>query len=110
MATFVFFSDTSNFINELEEPKKFLENRLSDHKISGLFFYSDSVNEFLNKVRLDAWLELSLTQEIPIFACRNSLIKRNIPEKINPLIKVVGLGKFIEEVLRNKKTMVIGGL
>ena len=110
MTTFVCINNLSNFSNDLESPKKFVRKRLSGKKISGLFFYSDAVNEFLNEARLTEWLEYSLSEEIPVYACRNSLIKRNISEKINPLINVVGLGQLIEGVLNNNKTIVIGSL
>ena len=110
MTTFVCINNLSDFSNDLESPKIFIKERLSEEKISGLFFYSNAVNEFLNEARLTEWLEYSLSQEIPLYACRNSLIKRNISEKINPLISVVGLGQLIEGVLNNNKTIVIGSL
>ena len=110
MTTFVCINNLSDFSNDLESPKIFVKERLSEEKISGLFFYSDAVYEFLNEARLTEWLEYSLSEEIPLYACRNSLIKRNISEKINPLINVVGLGQLIEGVLNNNKTIVIGSL
>ena len=110
MTTFVCINNLSDFSNDLESPKIFVKERLSEEKISGLFFYSNAVNEFLNEARLTEWLEYSLTEGISLYACRNSLIKRNISEKINPLINVVGLGQLIEGVLDNKKTIVIGSL
>ena len=110
MTTFVCINNLSNFSNDLESPKKFIRKRLSGKKISGLFFYSDAVNEFLNEARLTEWLEYSLSEGISVYACRNSLIKRNISEEIDPLINVVGLGQLIEGVLNNNKTIVIGSL
>ena len=110
MSTFVCINSLSDLSSDLDSPKKFIKERLSGEKISGLFFYSNAVNEFLNEARLTEWLEYSLSEEIPVYACRNSLIKRNISEKINPLINVVGLGQLIEGVLNNKKTIVIGNL
>ena len=110
MTTFVCINNLSDFSNDLESPKKFVRQRLSGKKISGLFFYSDAVNEFLNEARLTEWLEYSLSEGISVYACRNSLIRRNISEKIDPLINVVGLGQLIEGVLNNNKTIVIGSL
>ena len=110
MTTFVCINNLSDLSNELESPKKLVKKRLSGEKISGLFFYSKAVNEFLNETRLTEWLEYSLSEGISVYACRNSLIKRNISEEINPLINVVGLGQLIEGVLNNKKTLVIGNL
>ena len=63
-----------------------------------------------NETRLNEWLEYSLSEGISLYACRNSLIKRNISEQINPVINVVGLGQLIEGVINNKKTIVIGSL
>ena len=110
MTTFVCINNLSDFSNDLESPKIFVKERLSGEKISGLFFYSNAVNEFLNEARLTEWLEYSLSEEIAAYARRNSLIKRNISQKINPLINVVGLGQLIEGVLNNNKTIVIGSL
>ena len=110
MTTFVCINNLSDFSNDLESLKIFIKERLYGEKISGLFFYSNAVNEFLNETRLTEWLEYSLSEEISVYACRNSLIKRNISEKINPLISVVGLGQLIEGVLNNNKTIVIGSL
>ena len=110
MATFICINNLSDLSNDLDSPKKFIRERFSGERISGLFFYSNAVNEFLNEARLTEWLEYSLTEGISLYACRNSLIKRNISEKINPLINVVGLGQLIEGVLDNKKTIVIGSL
>ena len=110
MTTFVCINRQSDLSNDLDSPKKFIKERLSGEKISGLFFYSNSVNEFLDETRLTEWLDYSSSEEISVYACRNSLIKRNISEKINPLINVVGLGQLIEGVLNNKKTIVIGNL
>ena len=110
MATFVCINNLSDFSNDLESPKIFVKERLSEEKISGLFFYSNAVNEFLDEARLSEWLDYSLSEGISLYACRNSLIKRNISEGINPLINVVGLGQLIEGVLSNNKTIVIGSL
>ena len=110
MTTFVCINNLSDLSNELESPKKLVKERLSGEKISGLFFYSKAVNEFLNETRLTEWLEYSLSEGISVYACRNSLIKRNISEEINPLINVVGLGQLIEGVMNNDKTIVIGNL
>ena len=110
MTTFVCINNLSDLSHELDSPKKLVKKRLPGEKISGLFFYSKAVNEFLNETRLNEWLKFSLYEGISIYACRNSLIKRNIPEEINPLINVVGLGQLIEGVLNNNKTIVIGSL
>ena len=110
MTTFVCINNLSDLSNDLESPKKFVKERLSGKKISGLFFYSNAVNEFLNEARLKQWLEYSLSGGISVYAFRNSLIKINISEEIDPLINVVGLGQLIEGVLNNKKTIVIGSL
>ena len=110
MTTFVCINNLSELSEDLENQKKFIKERLSGEKISGLFFYSDAVNEFLNETKLTGWLEYSLSEGISVYACRNSLIKRGISEKVNPLIKVVGLGQLIESVLKNNKTIVIGSI
>ena len=110
MTTFVCINSLSDLSNDSDSPKKFIKERLSGEKISGLFFYSNSVNEFLDETRLTEWLDYSSSEDIPVYACSNSLIKRNISEKINPLINGVGLGQLIEGVLNNKKTIVIGNL
>ena len=110
MTSFVCINNLSDLSNDLESPKEFIKERLSGEKISGIFFYSNGVNEFLNEARLTEWLEYSSSEGISVYACRNSLIKRNISERLNPLINVVGLGQLIEGVLNNKKTIVIGNL
>ena len=110
MTTFVCINCLSDLSNDLDSRKKFIKERLSGDKISGLFFYSNAVNEFSDEARLTEWLDYSSSEGISLYACRNSLIKRNISEKINPLINVVGLGQLIEGVLNNKKTIVIGNL
>jgi len=106
----VCINNLSDLSNDLESPRDFIEKRLSGEKISGIFFYSNAVNEFLDEARLIEWLEYSLSEGISIYACRNSFIKRNISERINPLINVVGLGQLIEGVLNNNNTIVIGSL
>ena len=110
MASFVCINNLSDLSNNLESPKEFIEGKLSGEKISGIFFYSNAVNEFLDEARLSEWLDYSLSEGISLYACRNSFIKRNISERINPLINVVGLGQLIEGVLSNRKTIVIGSL
>ena len=110
MPSFVCINNLSDLSNNLESPKKFIKEKLSREKISGIFFYSNAVNEFLDEARLSEWLDYSLSEGISLYACRNSLIKRNISEGINPLINVVGLGQLIEGVLSNNKTIVIGSL
>ena len=110
MTAFVLINNLSDLSGGLESPKKLVKKRLSGEKISGLFFYSKAVNELLNEARLTEWLEYSLSEEISLYVCRNSLVKRNISGEINSAINVVGLGKLIEGVLNNKKTIVIGDL
>ena len=110
MSSFVCINNLSDLSNNLESPKEFIKKKLSGEKISGIFFYSNAVNEFLDEARLTEWLDYSLSEGISLYACRNSLIKRNISEGINPLINVVGLGQLIEGVLSNNKTIVIGSL
>ena len=78
MTTFVCINNLSDFSNDLESPKIFVKERLSEEKISGLFFYSNAVNEFLNEARLTEWLEYSLSEEIPLYACRNSNFYKRI--------------------------------
>jgi intracellular sulfur oxidation DsrE/DsrF family protein len=110
MTTFVLINNLSDLSGEQDSPKKLVKKRLSGQKISGLFFYSKAVKELLNEARLNEWLEYSLSEGISLYVCRNSLIKRNISEEIDPAINVVGLGQLIEGVLKNKKTIVIGNL
>ena len=110
MPSFVCINNLSDLSNNLESPKEFIKEKLSGEKISGIFFYSNAVNEFLDEARLTEWLDNSSSEGISLYACRNSLIKRNISEGINPLINVVGLGQLIEGVLSNNKTIVIGSL
>ena len=110
MAAFVLINNLSELSDELESPKELVKKKLSGEQISGLFFYSKAVNEFSNETRLNEWLDYSLSEGISLYACRNSLIKRNICEQINPVINVVGLGQLIEGVVNNKKTIVIGRL
>ncbi len=110
MTTFVLINNTSDLSGEQERPRKLLKKRLSVQKISGIFFYSEAVNQLLNEVRLNEWLEYSLSEGISLYVCRNSLIKKNISGEINPAINVVGLGQLIEGVLNSKKTIVIGDL
>ena len=110
MPSFVCINNLSDLSNNLESPKEFIKEKLFGKKISGIFFYSNAVNEFLDEARLTEWLDYSSSERISLYACRNSLIKRNISEGINPLINVVGLGQLIEGVLSNNKTIVIGSL
>ena len=56
MTTFVCINNLSDLSKDLESPKKFIKKRLSGEMISGLFFYSNAVNEFLNEARLTEWL------------------------------------------------------
>ena len=108
MPSFVCINNLSHLSNNLESPNEFIKEKLSGEKISCIFFYSNAVNEFLDEARLTEWLDYSSSERISLYACRNSLIKRNISERINPLINVVGLGQLIEGVLSNNKTIVIG--
>ena len=110
MATFVCINDLSSHAGEVLNPKKFIEKRLSGDQITGLFFYSDSVSEFFNETRCDLWIEYAKSEHISIYACRNSLVNRNISDQFNPFIKIVGLGQLIEGVLVSEKTIVIGKL
>ena len=52
MATFVCINNLTDLSYDLESPKIFVKERLSGETISGLFFYSNAVNEFLNEARL----------------------------------------------------------
>ena len=110
MATFVCINNLSSRVDGVLKPKIFIEKRVSDTQISGLFFYSDSVSEFFNETRSNLWIEYAKSENIPIYACRNSLISRNILDRINPFIKIVGLGQLIEGVVDSEKTLVIGNL
>ena len=110
MATFVCINDLSSHVDEALNPKIFIEKRVSGDRITGLFFYSDSVSEFFNKAKCNLWIEYAKPENIPIYACRNSLVSRNISDQINPFIKIVGLGQLIEGVVFNEKTLVIGKL
>ena len=104
-------------INNLSAQKKepldsigLVEKKLIGKEVSGLFFYSNSVTLLLDKDSLNKLIDFSISKNIPISVCRNSLLSRNLPEDIHPKIKVSGLGKLIEGVLKNKKTLVIGTL
>tara|TARA_B100000586_G_C19956995_1_gene362064 strand:+ start:45 stop:377 length:333 start_codon:yes stop_codon:yes gene_type:complete len=110
MATFVCINDLSDHSEELIIPKKFMAKRLPGKEISGLFFYSNSVNELSDKTQSNQWLEFALLKNISVYACRTSLTTRNISLDLNPKIKIVGLGQLIEGVLCNEKTLVIGKL
>ena len=110
MATFVCINDLSSHVDEALNPKLFIEKRVSGDQITGLFFYSDSVTELFNMDRSNLWIEYAKSVNIPIYACRNSLVSRNISDQINPFIKIVGLGQLIEGVVFNEKTLVIGKL
>ena len=110
MATFVCINELSSHAGEALNPKEFIEKKVSGEQISGLFFYSDSVREFSNETRLDLWLEYAKSENIPIYACRNSLVNRNISDQVNPFINIVGLGQLIEGVVTSEKTLVIGKL
>ena len=110
MATFVCINELSSPAGEALNPKEFIEKKVSGEQISGLFFYSDSVNEFFDEAKSNLWIEYAKSENIPIYACRNSLVSRNISDLVNPFIKIVGLGQLIEGVVFNKKTLVIGKL
>ncbi|GIS76586.1 MAG: hypothetical protein CM1200mP12_23050 [Gammaproteobacteria bacterium] len=83
MTTFVCINNLSEFSNDLESPKIFVKERLSGERFQAYFFIQ-SRQEFLNEARLTEWLEYSLSEEIPVYACRNSLIKRNIRKNKTP--------------------------
>ena len=110
MATFVCINDLSSQAGKGLNPKKFIEKRVSGDQISGLFFYSDSVNELIDVAKSNLWIEYAESENIPIYGCRSSLISRNNSNQINPLINIVGLGQLIEGVINNEKTIVIGKL
>ena len=108
MSTFICINDLPSNKGRQFNPKRFIEKKSIDSKISGIFFYSSSVIKLADKNISDRWVNFSQKQNIPIYACRNSLVSRNILKKINPLIQVSGLGKLLEGVITSKKTLVIG--
>ncbi len=110
MSAFVFINNLSTQKKEVLDPISLVEKKLIDEEVSGLFFYSDSVTFLLNQDNLNTLIQYSISKDIPILVCRNSLIRRNISENLHPKIKISGLGKLIESVLSNSKTLVIGNL
>ena len=108
MSTFICINDLPSNKGRPFNSKRFIEKKSIDNKISGIFFYSNSVITLADRNSSDRWINYSQKQNIPIYACRNSLISRNILKKVNPLIQVSGLGKLLEGVITSKKTLVIG--
>ena len=108
MSTFICINDLPSNKGRPFNPKRFIEKKSIDSKISGIFFYSNSVIELADKNISDRWINYSQKQNIPLYACRNSLVSRNILKRINPLIRVSGLGKPLEGIIASKKILVIG--
>ena len=108
MSTFICINDLPSNKGRPFNPKRFIEKKSIDSKISGIFFYSNSVIELADKNISDRWINYSQKQNIPLYACRNSLVSRNILKKINPLIQVSGLGKLLEGIIASKKILVVG--
>jgi hypothetical protein len=83
MTTFVCINNLSDLSNDLESPKIFVKERHCGEKISGLFFYSNAVNEFLNEARLTEWLDYSLSEGISVYACRNISFYKRISASVH---------------------------
>ena len=109
MKVFICINDLSEFNKGNYDPKEIITKKAMNHEVSGIFFYSNSVNDLVEKT-IDAYFGRYGEMNIPIYSCMNSLSKRNLINKINPIVKVTGLGQLIQGVLSNEKTLVIGDI
>ena len=110
MKVFICINDLSEFNKGTYDPKEIITKKAMSNEVSGIFFYSNSVNDLVEKNKFSLWLSFTKEMNIPIYSCMNSLSKRNLINKINPIVKVTGLGQLIQGVLSNDKTLVIGDI
>ena len=108
MKVFICINDLSKVNKEDYDPEKIIYKKILNQEILGIFFYSNSVKDLAISSKSDKWLSFVKTKNIPIFACINSLSSRSLIGKIDPKIKITGLGQLIEGVLLSDKTEVIG--
>ena len=110
MKVFICINDLSKFTKKNYDPREIISKEVVNNEVSGIFFYSDSVNDLVEKDKFSLWLSFTKEMKIPIYSCMNSLSKRNLLNKTNPIVKVTGLGQLIQGVLSNEKTVVIGDI
>ena len=78
MITFVCINNFSKQRGEAFNPKRFLEEKSLDKYISEIFFYTNSVIELTDENHSNVWVNYSQSENIPPYACRNSLLSRDI--------------------------------
>ena len=110
MAIFICINDLDEEGKDIYDPKEIIEKKIQNTDIAGIFFYSNSIKDLIEKNKSELWLNYAKEREIPIYACTNSILKRQLHKKINSYVKITGLGKLIEGVVTNAKTVVIGKL
>jgi len=108
MKTFICINDLGELNEDDYDPVKIISEEALFKEVSGIFFYSNSVNDLAIKKKFSLWLKFVKEKEIPIFACSRSLSSRNLLNKVHPIVELTGLGQLIEGVLNNEKTIVIG--
>lgn len=110
MKIFVCINDLIEASNRSYDVKEILGKESLNHSISGIFFYSNSVVDLTVKRKLKVWKDFAKKRGVPLYVCINSLSSKNLSHKIDPAINIVGLGKLVEGVVSNEKTLVIGKL
>lgn len=108
MKVFICINDLSKVKKDEYDPKKIIDKKVINEEISGIFFYSKSVEDLALKKKSSLWLSFAKRKKIPIYACTNSLSLRNLHKNINPSVQITGLGQLIEGVVSSNKTEVIG--
>ena len=108
MKIFICVNDLQGIEKESYDPVKIINKEALNQEVSGIFFYSKSVNDLADKTKSSIWLSFAREKNIPIYACTNSLTSRNLLKKISPTVEITGLGQLIEGVLSSEKTIVIG--
>ena len=65
MSTFICINDLPSNKGRPFNPKRFIEKKSIDSKISGIFFYSNSVIELADKNISDRWVNFSQNKIFP---------------------------------------------
>ena len=110
MTTLICINDLSEVDDDGYSPKKIIENEAKNQDISSIFFYSNSLIDLCEEKKSSLWINYASELSIPLYACINSVKRRKLQSLIPSPVKVTGLGRLIEEVINNEKTIVIGKL
>ena len=66
MSTFICINDLPSNKRRPFNPKRFIEKKSIDNKISGIFFYSNSVITLADRNSSDRWINYSQKQKLKL--------------------------------------------